>query len=58
MLAPRLDEGPKIWKEIASGVDEHDRKEIFCSGPDDTESDSTYCQDNDGLGKRVECARI
>src|SRR6266511_521804 len=58
MLKPRLGEAGKIWKKIAGSVNEHDREEIFRSCPDDTESDSAYCQDNDGVGNRVECARI
>jgi hypothetical protein len=42
MVKPRLGEAGKVWKKIAGSVDEHDGKEIFRSGPDDTESDSAY----------------
>jgi hypothetical protein len=57
-LEPCLREAGEIWKKIAGSVDEHHREQIFRSGPDDTESHSAYCQDNDRIGHRVECARI
>ena len=58
MLKPHLGKAGKIWEKIASSVDEHYRKEIFRSGPDDTESNSAYCQDYDGVGNGLERVRI
>jgi hypothetical protein len=57
-LKPRLHEVAKIRQKIAGGMDEYDCEEIFRPGPDDTESDSAYCQDNNRVSNRVERARI
>ena len=57
-LKPRLGEAGKIREKIASGVNEHKRKEIFRSGPDDAKCDSTYGQNNDTVGNRIKRARM
>jgi molybdopterin-binding protein len=57
-LKPRLGKAAKIWKKIAGSVDKHDGEEIFCPRPDDTKSESTYCQDDDRVGNSIERARI
>ena len=57
-LKPRLGKAGKIWKKIAGSVDKHDGEEIFCPGPDDTKSESTYCQDDDRVGNSVDRARV
>ena len=55
---PGLKEIGEVRQEIAGSVHERERKEIFRSGPDYTESNSAYRQDNDRVGNRVERARI
>jgi hypothetical protein len=57
-LQPRPSESGEIWQEIAGGVNEDHREQIFRSGPDDTESHSADCQNNDRIGDRVERAGI
>jgi hypothetical protein len=49
---------PKFEKKIAGSVDEYKCEEIFRSGPDDTKSNSAYCQDNDRVGNRVKRSGI
>src|SRR5437763_15560222 len=57
-LRPGLHEVAKVWKKIACSVDEHNSKEIFGSGPYNTKSESTYCEDDDAVGNCVEGAWV
>ena len=57
-LQPRPRKSGEIWQEIAGGVNEDRGEQIFRSGPDNTESHSADCENNDRIGDRVERARI
>ena len=55
---PRPYESREIRQQIAGCVNEHHCKEIFCPGPDYAERDATYCENNDRIRNRIECARV
>ncbi len=58
MSEPRSDERAKIWQQVTGSMNQHECEEIFRSRPDYPEGDATYCQDNNGVGDRIDRARV